>query len=651
MKLKSFAFLFFLLFFSLPGFSKDLSGTDIPLQLPHGAELSHQVQKSLESSGFKTTKSNIVYSPGNDLPYNISLVIKGNSVSDTENLRNKLLFVISQDDFYLKADFYTNLLTKLSAETYDFDIHFLLAFNNKNDFPGFQTVSAENAFLSGIENKQNYSAILFSTENDDTKVISGSGGQISPTWLVKDIYNAINKNRLLSSFRSCYISFLYKQNLFAETELEAFLTAGIPSVCVKTSRNLSPESITSFFMDFCSAYDINKTVYSDTHSIMFTLFHKSIWISETHIIQSIIITIFFTAFLLILYGFLNKNLHFRAWKRIKKIWFYPVIVFILAEGVLFIYKNLLNSLSRISCEISLYTSICFILPLIFCNISLFFFTILKFTPNFKKRTIDFLTFITASINLFLFPLIDISLYPIFVAEFILAWIATVFPHNFIHFFILLAFEIPFLPFLSQFLNNTDAALISNLISKSTALSTALFLILIPQYLNCFRVFTGINFYWIRKRRKMKRKDLKNTIILTSFLVAFEILLVVFLPVSLGQQEKPLELIETEENIITIKNSERDIFEDKIRRVEIHSQKELLSCDIKVSGTNSNPVLFSDYENFSFDSTTTLFPLPYMPPKDVAFTYGTTRKETSKITITAVFLEDGKYYKTTVVSQE
>lgn len=640
-----------ILFFTL-FFLSHLCFGNTQTSVPKGVDLCREVENLCRSAGISTLQSHLVTSISrsqSEFPFNIEADFPAKTPSDKENqeiFKEKLLLIVSQEDFISKPGLATNLLHILSAENHNYDIKILLSYEENTELTDYQTISGTRDYITKLENIQDYAVLLLSLNGDRTKVVAGSGNLASPAWIARTAYDSINKNKILSSFQSCYISFMYKHELFTDTNLEAYLKAGLPAIRVTFSDSIEEEKIENFVKDFMYFIGENDAFSLDSHSIMVSVFHKSIWINERTITRLIVLMIFLTFLLLVGYGFFNDNFRLQAWRHIKRIWFYPVIIFVISNAIFFSYKGMLFLLSKKGIEIPVYTSICFILPLNMAIISYAFIAALKFTPTFKRRTVDYLTLFCASINLILFPLYDITLFPIFAVEFILAWLATIFTRNIYHILILILFEIPFLPFLLQLFNTCDPVLLISLLEKNNLIAPTLFLLLLPQYLNCFRVFTGLNFYWFAKKSNKMSTDRRNLYVMALFLISFEVILSLIFPSSLKKnpKQKPAVLItESQENFLKADLSSTEVFGDIISTIKINSDKKLSVCDIKVSGKSTNPVLFSDHDLAMEDAKTALFLLPAYPPKDLSFSYGTNTSDSADIIVTGIYEEQGSYF--------
>lgn len=300
---------------------------------------------------------------------------------------------------------------------------------------------------------------------------------------------------------------------------------------------------------------------------------------------------------------------------------------------------------KLNIELSLFASISFIYPLIFVIISLVFLSTIRYSPDFKRKTLDFLTLITASVNLYLFTLLDISFFPIFAIEFILALLTVIFKKNYFHFIILILFELPFVPYLIQLFYNTDPFLLQKTLLNSYYVPLGIFLIIIPQYLTVFRILTGTSFYWYKKTKNPAMKDLGNIVMLAIFSVIFEAAIIFLIPEQFYKnikEEIPEIITELPEKILSVTSETSDVFGDKIRTIKIHSTKPLEYCDVKISGKDATPVLFSENDYFQESSTVSVFRIPFQPPENMEFRYGEGKTEIT-VFVSAIYEEDGKFY--------
>ncbi|MCF0241617.1 MAG: hypothetical protein HUK25_03215 [Treponema sp.] len=283
--------------------------------------------------------------------------------------------------------------------------------------------------------------------------------------------------------------------------------------------------------------------------------------------------------------------------------------------------------------------------MIFVVLSLVFLSTIRYSPDFKRKTIDYITMITSTINLYIFSLIDISLFPIFAVEFILASLSVVFKKNYFHFIILILFEIPFVPYLFQFLYNSDVSQISESLMNNIFLPFAIFLIIIPQYLTVFRILKGTSFFFYKKTKNPAMKDLGNLLLIAIFCVIFEAVIIFLLPENFSKTKKtnPSKIInKSPEKILKIETKTRHIFGDRIRTLKIDSDKPLEYCIIRVEGKDSTPVLFSENDYYAENATVCIFKTPFEPPSKMEFNYGEGKTETN-ITVTAIYEENGNIY--------
>ena len=201
MKHKARLVLIYLFFLTSLCFSQEKNAEKA--EIPHGTELCRQVREICQDSGLDFTLQPLVSSIE---IFNISVFLPAstrNPDSFLANYRNNLIFILPQEEFFKKSDFYTNILKRLSAQKRNYDIIFLLSFSENYHFPGFYTLAGEKIFLQTLDQAENYTAVFLHPGEKSTKVIAGTEGLVTPSWLVKNTYDSINRNKLLPSIKSC----------------------------------------------------------------------------------------------------------------------------------------------------------------------------------------------------------------------------------------------------------------------------------------------------------------------------------------------------------------------------------------------------------------------------------------------------------------
>ena len=99
----------------------------------------------------------------------------------------------------------------------------------------------------------------------------------------------------------------------------------------------------------------------------------------------------------------------------------------------------------------------------------------------------------------------------------------------------------------------------------------------------------------------------------------------------------------EKNIsyIDFSYSDEKVFEDLVRTISVDFLQQPVQCVITVSALK-NPILYSNNEYISSKIEQATFLIPYYPPKQMIFEYGTKNLE-SLITITAIFKDSDYNY--------
>lgn len=90
----------------------------------------------------------------------------------------------------------------------------------------------------------------------------------------------------------------------------------------------------------------------------------------------------------------------------------------------------------------------------------------------------------------------------------------------------------------------------------------------------------------------------------------------------------------DENSIQISYSDKYVFDDLIRTVNISFTKPCYQCDVRIV-SNETPILYSSDSFEQLNTSTAYFKIPNNPPEKMTFSYGTSNAQ-SQINITAIF---------------
>ena len=167
------------------------------------------------------------------------------------------------------------------------------------------------------------------------------------------------------------------------------------------------------------------------------------------------------------------------------------------------------------------------------------------------------------------------------------------------------------------------------------------LLLIPFYMMLLRIFTATKKGFSKKRVFL--------IIVSSTYVFFFVLLFLLNAILFSakpQKEEALLLKDASGAEISISYSDRIVFSDIIRTINLSFDRQPERVLFYVEDNEKAPVLYSDNDYKTLQQGKAHFILPPIPPQNMTFTYGT-QSTASKIFVELIYLsEDNEYCRCT-----
>ena len=591
----------------------------------------------LEKKGLQPQAQLLTAGGTNNLPYNI---IVNFSPADTKSDHNMVL-LFDLEEAYNNRDSISPVFELLQEEAFNSSLVF--CYSSRLDLPRDNIIYGAQVYANSLNSDGSNDVYIFNLSAEKNAIIPGSNKNHSPSWMLKDIFDAFSAAKITDGLPICYISQVADYTFTKDKTLLAFLDLDIP--CIKAELK-NPEKINEVLESCIKNYPQSSSRPYDSHSFMFRFFEKRIWLSELGIINSIIIIII-TGFLFVFcLGFINKNLKREFWQEISSVWYsLPVIYifsycgFFLGKGLykLFVNPQTLNYtvFGFIIVEISIATLL----------VSGFFMLNLSLQKNYTTRSLDFLLVIDTFINLIIFTLFDISLFPLFLLIFIVALISLIFRRNWIHIILFVFLLIPFIPYINTLFAISDKESLHNLLLNSMAQPFLMSLILLPVYLMWLRILNSM-------KKRYAQKRIYAIVISAAYLFIMLSLFIINRIFYSGKKSKEaaIEITSLEEESygqydFDLSFSDRSIFDDIIRKIKIKSQILPVYTCVKVK--SSNPVLYSENDYLLLDQNQAEFLLPLYPAKELEFNYGTDQL-IQEIQVEEIFYSDkeNKYYSIT-----
>ena len=620
----------FSLFFRLFSTENTAVNTNSAVQKA-GFELCDYVNSQLVHNGIKTSTQPLVSNGLNYFPYNIII----ENVEDNRSSASLLLYFSMEDALTFQTEL-IEIIKALSTDSFNSTvvISYGDSFPLKNNF----IVSGIQAFTASLNTNITYYAFAINLSAEHNSIISGSDGTASPSWMVKAAFSTFAKQKIREDIPRYYLSQFSKYTFLHDNILSSFFATGTQAIRLNLKKEINH---TAFIQQLVQNYSSETKKTLDYHSLMFRIFKHTVWLSEYTIVRILIITIFISLLYIFTIGLLNSNLKNVAWRQLKTNWYTLPITFLLSSGGFFLGKAIYMFISSRPGYTGTVYGI-FILQILLSSlfVSLFFLLELFFRRTYGERSLDFLIMISSFVNQYLFCLFDISLYPFFLLLCLLAILSIILKRNWTHIVLFILIILIYVPYIFSLYKFTDLFNLRQFFLSNWLQNLSIPMILLPLYMMLLRIFTATKKWFTQKKVFL--------IIVSSTYVFFFLLLFVLNAILFSYKPEKKETIIAEniradESLLKISYSDRTVFSDIIRTINLDFGKQPESVIFYVQDENRPAVLYSDNDFKTANRGKTYFLLPPEPPQNLSFTYGT-QSTTSKIYVELIYLsDDNKYY--------
>ena len=615
---KSFLLIFLLFFASMP-----LCAQNVCTQL----------FTFLEKKGFQPQAQLLTAGGTNNLPYNI---IVNFSPKDTKTDHN-LILLFDLEEGYQYRSLIIPSIQELQNKSFNSSVVF--CYGSRLELPRDNIIYGSEVFANSLTSDSTNDVYIFNLSARKNRIISGSNKNHSPSWMLKDLFDAYSNAKITDGLPVFYISQVADYTFSKDRTLLAFLDLDIPCIWADIKDS---ERIDDILKSCINSYESSPSKPEDSHSFMFRMFGKRIWLSEYRIINSIIIIIILGFLFVFCLGFINKNLKREFWQEINQIWYTLPITYILSYCGFFIGKGLYKLFVHTdSINYTVFGFIILQISIATLMVSAFFMLNLSLQKKYTTRSLDFLLVIDTFINLIFFTLFDISLFPIFLLIFTVAVISLLFRRNWIHIILFIFLIIPFVPYVNALFTVSDKQSLHQVLIKSNSLPFLLSLVLLPVYLMWLRILNSMKKWYTKKR-------IYACVISAAYLFVTLILIVINYCFYSGKKESTKTVVITQaQNDIaaqydfSLTCSRHTVFDDIIRQISITSPVCPVYTGVKIK--SQNPVLYSENDYRFINQEEAVFLLPLYPSEKLEFNYGSDQKNQQIIVEQIFYSQDNNQY--------
>ncbi len=599
-----------------------------------GIELCDSMYSFVRKNGFNPQVQPLAAGGINNLPYNIIVRF---TPKDIESEHNFILFFYMEDSWQNK-DLLITVFDALKEQKYNSTV--VLSFGNRIPFQKENVIYGCDIFAQSLDSNTLNSVVLLDLSASKNSIITGSNKKHSPSWMLKDMFDAYSNAKITEGLPLFFISQVADYTFSEDKAFLTFLNADIPCISAGIKDASKAQEVILSLID---SYENSRTNSNDSHTFMFRLFGKRFWFSELRLIKAIII-FFFLGFLLVFaLGIANKNLKIEFWKEIRANWYVIPSIFLITLGGFFAGKGLYTLF--VPSDSTNYTVFGFIILEIMISlllVSVFYMLNLSLLKKYTTRSLDFLLVVDTFINLILFTLIDISLFPIMLLIYIVSIISLIFRRNWIHIILFLFLIIPFIPYINALFNTSDRSSLHNMLLHSIPQPFIMSFLLLPVYLMQLRLFNALKKYYTKKRLYATAIGIAYILITCLLLLTNRI----FYSDKKDRDKNTQNILGSNNPNINfdLKCRDRKIFSDTIRTINLSMSEApvYVSLRIESSQDDSTPVLYSENDFIMTKQNVVDFQLPLYPSKKLEFSYGSDKSE-QKILAEAVFYNQWQNY--------
>ena len=264
---KSFLQIFLLFFISMPMYSQNVCSSLFAF---------------LEKEGVHPQVQLLTADGTNNLPYNI---IVNFTPEDTKSDHN-LILLFDLEQGYTWRETISSVFQELQQRNYKTSVVF--CYGCRINLPRDNIIYGSEVFAQSINSDGSNDVFIFNLEAEKNAIIPGSNRNHSPSWMLKDMFDAFSAAKMTDGLPVFYISQVAEYTFSKNKTLLSFLELDIPCI----SADIKESEKTGEILKSCiKTFETSSSKPYDSHSFMIRIFGNRIWFSEFGIINAIIVII------------------------------------------------------------------------------------------------------------------------------------------------------------------------------------------------------------------------------------------------------------------------------------------------------------------------------------------------------------------------
>ena len=642
MRMKCFFTIFFIALF-----------TPILAQSPRGLSLSTVLEDTLTRQGHDVTKETISDTSQDEYPYNLLVHFPAAPKSHTEaphrppvgrrissdNIRDRIVFSITQEDAEAHLDAVLAFLEKLKKEPPAANTIFLLSAQERSSVRAPLAFTGTEVFARTFEDSERSAAVILRFDGRKKDEIHiGNRQRTSPLWLTRQLVEAYDATDRDFDYKDKLASLYRLGMLNSSRRMNAFILNNIPAIDI----NFAEEPDFEPLHYFATHYSSRHSQLWDSHYLFVSLFGKLLWFGETFFFITTLIL--GTALLIILCTSTFRGKNGEDYKKdFARTWFFIPITIAVTFLSLWLGQKFCRSfplLARTSPIMQL--GIKFIFALIF-NAILFGLQD-YFRVNSVQFTHGYFIYLVGISNVFIFSAVDLIFSLTFLVEYIFIYIARKATRIIPLMLSALMMFSPATPYIYQCIRYGQRNNLYLMVFSSPQLNLLFALLMFPLLIMWDRIIERLQSSMVANKFSVKRilfnQTLSLGIIMGILLVAIITLSSISNHIIKSNASPVVETINENQNTFTISASKTKFLDMTTQHITIKSKIDALKYEAVISSDTGLPLYDSSYDyTVNEEIKTAFFTIPDYPPRTVTIDYAADGKIPARLFVTAWYPTD------------
>ncbi len=620
-------------------FNTSVFSNDIISEKSENAVLSDNIYNTLIEYGHEPKRQLLENALSTNFPYNIILEFNADAYKADSK---KLVVVFPQSDtmYFEDIEYLINTI-KNSTVSYPIDIVFTandeLIYQANNPIP-----AGSNTYIQNLATTGNIASIILNPErlednasfsffNEIIEItpggISSSGNAlITPLSFFSTVINSFAKSGILYVIKGYFLN-MYQMNLIKDdTGLGTWLENDIPAISI-SMHNDNYTYVFTMLNKLLEEFPKINFQNTDTNYSFIQLFSFVYFLTERTlliILLALVATVLFVFFNLSFIKGAHKEIHK---KELLKMWLLIPLLIASTSFLLFVSQTITQAIIPSTLSIPLFS---FGLKILLATLLLLLFSSLQYITKLPITGFiyAYTLSLSAIINMILFSILEITLAPFFIGQYIIVQISQKARKVSAIIISLLLMIAPYSPLLFNIVNISDILNVDSIMHAGFGINILLAFFLLPFQIMIIRILTRLKLWGMRVKTN-KKKIIMQLQILTALIIVIVIttLLVTHSYNTLKQEKYTPKQIETSDILITSTYTEQ--YENFLQNLTIQTEDPVYRYHIEIQSENTLPIYDSNYPyDILSKPFTAIFTLEDYPPNPLRISF--TAKSNSPI---------------------